>query len=522
MLTAARLAALFVFEPLEPRTFLSAAKPFRDPFPDNPTSPTGFYSIGGAGRTVIEAGDFGMLYEPVDSVVGPDGKLILAGYAGGGWGLARLNPDGSLDHSFGKSGEVTLYSGGGANQVLLQPDGKLIVRGDNGIARLNSDGTLDTSFGTSGWIGEEKTARQIAGRGRSLWFTNLSLEGDGQLLVAAVLSTANSEWLALLHFNADGTVDTSYGAGGLHTVMHGGYYIDWLPEVLDKRGLLIAQSDNSTTTSLLRITPEGSIDEGFASDVDLSFWPDYPRRTTADGRYILNLHRKDAPGSAPVRLNADGSMDRSFADAAAAAIGANASVEDLQIRADGGILAMVYGPEGRGVKALSPDGSLDVSFGSGGFLPVGDEFEIFEGFAVYPNGKFAMFARLPIPDGCRRYCAESTDLLTARFNADGTPDLSFGSFSAAPILAPMDSSVGKDNWQYDEEESDQDQSDQNQSDQDQGEEDESGESLQTQEYVDPLAIADDSDDLADASTDDFDVWDVDSDSRFWDSPESVY
>jgi uncharacterized delta-60 repeat protein len=78
--------------------------------------------------------------------------------------LARLNPDGTPDDTFGDGlGKLTADFGTphqAAYDVLLQPDGKIVVagvaansislRGDFALARFDSDGTPDTSFDGTG------------------------------------------------------------------------------------------------------------------------------------------------------------------------------------------------------------------------------------------------------------------------------------------------------------------------------------------------------------------------------------
>ena len=87
-----------------------------------------------------------------------DGKIVVAGVSGGS--VARLNPDGSIDTTFGTSGVVTMPNFQ-ADQVAIQPtDGKIVVSGSTmsagkeqfGLIRLNTDGSLDQSFGYSGLV----------------------------------------------------------------------------------------------------------------------------------------------------------------------------------------------------------------------------------------------------------------------------------------------------------------------------------------------------------------------------------
>ena len=78
--------------------------------------------------------------------------------------MARYNPDGSLDPSFGTDGKVTsdFFEREFASAVAIQGDGKIVAVGsadatgsfvfDFRLLRYNSDGTLDTSFGDGGAV----------------------------------------------------------------------------------------------------------------------------------------------------------------------------------------------------------------------------------------------------------------------------------------------------------------------------------------------------------------------------------
>ncbi|MCZ7624563.1 MAG: delta-60 repeat domain-containing protein [Candidatus Methylomirabilis sp.] len=108
--------------------------------------------------------DFGGLFGNDDAralVIQPDGKLVAAGVSDGNSALARHNPDGELDTSFNGTGKVTTGVGnGGASALVLQPDGKLVAASlavvglftDFGLARYNPDGSLDGTFGVGGIV----------------------------------------------------------------------------------------------------------------------------------------------------------------------------------------------------------------------------------------------------------------------------------------------------------------------------------------------------------------------------------
>src|SRR5262245_4608612 len=101
-------------------------------------------------------------------VVQPDGKIVTAGRAGTSdvynLALARYNTDGTLDASFGNGGKVTTVFPNavrsGAHAIVLQPDGKIVAAGwayspSNwrfALARYNADGSPDAAFGAGGTV----------------------------------------------------------------------------------------------------------------------------------------------------------------------------------------------------------------------------------------------------------------------------------------------------------------------------------------------------------------------------------
>jgi uncharacterized delta-60 repeat protein len=89
-----------------------------------------------------------------------DGKILVVGDSyNNGISLIRYNPNGSLDTSFSKDGVVTVQIGINwdyGESVTVQDDGKILVAGftdvndsnrDFALIRLNPDGTLDKTFG---------------------------------------------------------------------------------------------------------------------------------------------------------------------------------------------------------------------------------------------------------------------------------------------------------------------------------------------------------------------------------------
>lgn len=136
--------------------------------------------------------------------------------------ILRLNTDGSLDQSFGVNGITkTHYASSSTNvKVIVQPDGKLIMGGtyakkglkpDYMVQRFNIDGTVDNSFGENG------TAKFKFGEGQASGWLNelfdIALQPDGKIVCAgeAGLDLVS---MAMCRFNADGSMDNSFGDNG--------------------------------------------------------------------------------------------------------------------------------------------------------------------------------------------------------------------------------------------------------------------------------------------------------------------
>ncbi|HEX5444862.1 MAG TPA: hypothetical protein VFW87_13580, partial [Pirellulales bacterium] len=316
------------------------------------------------------------------SALEPDGKLVVAGglqddqHHELGFVVARFNADGSLDNSFGSGGEVTISPGGMAHQLAIQPDGKILIAGDdagnlqqNVLVRLDADGTVDGSFGNNG---------SVVLNGISSDFALL----PGGKIVSVQGDTGSYQ---LTRFNANGSLDTSFGQGGTVTAAAS----TALPPTdiaLDTSGrILVSGYVNQTNpavnyVAVTRFNADGSLDTTFGSGGS--------QRTTLrgvvddlnclalqpDGKILaggLSVHPVTQVGWDLVlmRYNSDGTLDTTF--------GANGIVIDAMGSLDSAINRMFVEPNGTIVAAgrlgedaalyrFHSNGSLDDSFGSGG------------------------------------------------------------------------------------------------------------------------------------------------------------
>jgi uncharacterized delta-60 repeat protein len=178
-------------------------------------------------------------FRNVDSIsavaIQPDGGIIVAGFAqlGGNGGnprvfaLARYRSDGNPDTSFGNGGALTTSFGGNfaaASAVMVQPDGKIVVAGtvdfnpdlptsglDFALARYNANGTLDGSFGKGGQVVFDFLGSFDQSKAAVL-------QPDGKFVVAGTASDSatrpNATDIALARYNSDGSLDAGFGTGG--------------------------------------------------------------------------------------------------------------------------------------------------------------------------------------------------------------------------------------------------------------------------------------------------------------------
>ncbi len=223
---------------------------------------TGFGS-GGKVQTAIGTGNalgYGL-------ALAADGRLVLAGVALLGsadhFAAARYAADGSLDASFGASGVavVPVLSGSSARGVQVLADGSVLlaggavsgVRSDITLVRLDPAGSPDGTFGG----GSGKVTTNLSG-GRDYGMA-LAVQADGRIVVAGYRAATAGDDIAVLRYQADGVVDTTFGNAGALVVDHAGGLdrAQALALQADGRIVVAGQGVNgrSTEVVLLRILP---------------------------------------------------------------------------------------------------------------------------------------------------------------------------------------------------------------------------------------------------------------------------
>src|SRR5438128_2219181 len=209
-------------------------------------------------------------------VVQPDGKLVAAGHAyntnNDTFALVRYNADGSLDGNFGTGGKVTTPFGIGsaASAAVRQADGGLVAAGQMftgsrtqfALVRYLATGGLDSTFGTGGKVGTPIGSIDDAAAA-------LVVQPDGKLVAAGYSDRGGNTTFALARYNAAGSLDTSFGTGGKVTTAIGSTDDEVLALALQPDGKLVAAgftaSAGNTAFALVRYNADGSLDASFGA-----------------------------------------------------------------------------------------------------------------------------------------------------------------------------------------------------------------------------------------------------------------
>ena len=188
--------------------------------------------------------------------------------SGSDFTIARYNIDGSLDPSFGIQGQTTTDLGATdeAFAVALQTDGKIIVAGSSrsaafghlALVRYNSDGSLDTTFGIEGISTEFPSVYSGA--------SAVVLQPDGKIVVAG--SEGRSDF-ALARYNSDGSLDLGYGIGGKVTTDFSGRDDQVYALALQRDGKIVAAGRSNDFSEFARFARGGMAFARYDSDGSL-------------------------------------------------------------------------------------------------------------------------------------------------------------------------------------------------------------------------------------------------------------
>ena len=373
--------------------------------------------FGGAGASVAVTADGGSVV--VGRTDSPAGTGAIA--------VAKLRPDGSLDSGFGAGGLKVISNGfkvSSADAVAVQPDGKIVVGGFAQLSaadpktifevdRLNADGTPDASFGPGHGV-----ALLDFGPPKNQQINALAIQDDGKIVAAGGINdgTVDSNRYAVARWNADGSLDSSFGSGG-RTTANFDSDSEGFGVVIEADGKIVVAGANDSGAGpvgmrAVRLNPNGSVDTDFGRLGEAT-------PSGSGGAFAVAIQ----PGLGIVlaglgqvaRVDQNGATDHTFGADGVTSISATGGLSTgLVVQRNGKIVvggdtfsdgALVAG-------RLKADGSLDTGFGEGGIAT-----------AQFDGVMFGAHAALQADGGILVSGATSSgnlDLAVARFEGDST------------------------------------------------------------------------------------------------------
>ncbi len=400
-------------------------------------------------------------------------------------GLARLDTNGVLDATFGEDGLVTTDvgiegTGDYAYDIAVQPDGRIVVAGsfyvpgyyaymDFVVARYNPDGSLDASFGTDGIARIEFGAWEAVAR-------SVAIDSQGRIVVggsARWRSSSDSDF-AVTRLTPSGEVDTSFNYEGLwrwgpggRAAIDFGSYLDYGYGVAvdaDDNVVVVGSSDGKFAVARLHGdygigSESGKLDYSFGTwgkqIIPFGLYAD-AQDVAIDpiGRIVVggSSYQGDTTGSdfAVARLDSTGALDPWFDGDGKQTVdfGGTWTYDGalaLTLDSSGRIVLAGYTvdydtypyPSDFAIARLGDTGALDPSFDGDGrqTVDLGGEYDYGKGLAIDGSGSI-------IVSGHTYQVGVGVDFGLAKLAPDGRPVASFGNGGSVATDFGSSSDVG--------------------------------------------------------------------------------
>ena len=314
-----------------------------------------------------------------------DGKLVGAGYYSPHWMIARYNPNGTLDNTFGVNGLDTssgafAFGSSAAFSVAIQSDGKIVAGGVSNnasnltVVRYNIDGSFDNSFGTKGIV-------TISTIPEGSFAKSIAIQNDGKILAGGGYynSDGNGRFL-LARLNTNGNFDPSFGINGIvPAIVIGPTNDDAITSLTvqaDSKIIAAGYSQNTNNNHsefvLSRYKINGVIDSTFGTNgiVTTSIMTSSFAESVAlqsDQKIVVSGSSYNAPTNyfALTRYNTDGTLDNGFGIQTLAVDGGSQAFA-MELQNDGKIIeagSLVGGRSNFAMARYLSTGVLDNSFG---------------------------------------------------------------------------------------------------------------------------------------------------------------
>lgn len=329
-----------------------------------------------------------------------------------------------------------------ARQILIQTDGKIIVGGTSftggddriAIARYDACGELDLTFGDSGRVHHTFYTRSAG--------VDYALQPDGKIIVVGNEQQPDPNYFysSIARFNSNGTPDVSFGSGGVASLTwpNAGYWWQWFDKVfvLPSGKLLVTGGVGNYSMGAMRFNADGSLDTTFGNQGVAQKLIMTMGRSAAvlqpDGKVIVINALSGAGGNYRIgllRFNTDGTPDNTFGTAGYAeessfSVYFPSNYVDARLTSDGKILvgcSVNPSPDQRmQVARFNSNGTLDLTFGTNGLAQIHFETE------------YNLLLGMAVDAAGRiLVCGENggtgaVGSVMGRFNADGSIDSTFG------------------------------------------------------------------------------------------------
>ena len=271
------------------------------------------------------------------NIVLENGKIILVGWLSSNTNdflIIGLNADGSLDSNFGDNGRVTIDSGFGDDRAftIAEHNNALFIGGqlwneadknDFSVVKLDLNGNLDSSFGING-IARLSVPKQKG------FIYDLLITDSGNIVACGKIQNDSRPYydrddLAVLKFDANGNVDSSFGNNGFFTIIE---YEDDQANSIKKHddffyvtGHVYQVDTDRIWVIVIKLDEYGALDMSFGTNGQLRFhglgydqfyFGGYSSIIQDDAKLIIGGTMNDPRGIVYKRINSDGTMDQNF------------------------------------------------------------------------------------------------------------------------------------------------------------------------------------------------------------------
>lgn len=322
-----------------------------------------------------------------------NGDILVAG----NFGLVRYLPNGTMDSTFGTDGIAALPSGVSpfGSALAVQPNGQIVWGGETtapsgtgaafAIVRFNANGSLDTTFGTGGVASTAFANSNVQGPDAIL------VQPDGKILAGgeALLNSSHAPAeAAMARFNANGTIDSAFGTGGQVTDASAGDFSALGEDADGDVFVLPAHAEFSSA---------GQLDAAVTPAPITSSSQGGPDVFESTGQYVVGSAVGIAKHNVDVEVqvfNADGTLAASsgtfnYSDTTALT-GAEDEAAAVAVQPNGQIVlggGQFHSNQIIGVARVNANGSLDSGFGDGGtVLTTIQGDESASAVLIQPNG----------------------------------------------------------------------------------------------------------------------------------------